>query len=963
MPAFIGPAIIEGLLAAGVTFGAGAFVASTVLPLAGAVLLSSVAGGLASKPRRPGRDLAGLAGGRQEMIRSPVVPRRTIYGTALVSGPIVYAQTFGSAEGIPNAYLSLIVALAGHEVEAIDEVWFGDARAEILADGVTVGAPFSTRAKADSGQADVILNPNGVDFARVYRHLGTVDQAADARLVADSGGAWTGEHRLRGIAYVHVRLLFDRAGALFSDGVPKVRCRVRGRRLHDPRTGTAAWSNNPALVVRDYLTTTLGIAGADIDDATVTAAANLCDETVPLKNGATQRRYTCNGAIDADDRPVDVLRDLLGSMAGTLVFSGGKFRIHAGAAATAALTLDEDDLAGPLVVHPRLARRELYNGVKAMFIDERRDWQPQAAPVVTGASYAAEDGGAIVQTLDLPFTIHPAMAQRLAKVQLLRARQPITVEASVKPVGLRLAAWDTVRLTNARLGWDAKLFRVVGWSLDEDLSVRLSLREEADSMWAWSSAEETEIDPAPDTLLADPRVVAAPGALTIAEELRPTASGGLVTVLAITAGPVGDGLVADIETQIAEGAGPFRVIGRGDAETIEFAPARDGTTYTVRARAINHIGARSPWTTATHTVAGQNVPPADVTNFAVNIRGAEATLTWDPVADVDLSHYRVRWASTILAPSWSGAIDLVPRVARPATSKSVPALTGTYLIKAVDLKGNESVNAASIQTTIAGVAGLNVIDTVTEDPAFAGTHAGTAVDGSGRLHLNGADTLASWTTLAGVAVLALGLAGALAATGSYTFGPFDLGAVDTARLTPDVLNLGQNYANTVESWASLAAVTRLAGTEIGGQNLALMVRRTDDDPAGAPTWTAWAPLLVGDYRARAFQFRADLARPAELPHVTPLIERLRVGIDMTDRIVEQHDLASGTDAGGFAVTFAGGAFRAPPALGVSAQGMATGDFYEFVAKGASGFTIRFKDSGGTVVSRTFDYIAKGYGVS
>ena len=42
-------------------------------------------------------------------------------------------------------------------------------------------------------------------FARLWKHLGTVDQAADPVLIANSGGQWTGAHRLAGRAYVHAQ--------------------------------------------------------------------------------------------------------------------------------------------------------------------------------------------------------------------------------------------------------------------------------------------------------------------------------------------------------------------------------------------------------------------------------------------------------------------------------------------------------------------------------------------------------------------------------------------------------------------------------------------------------------------------------------------------------------------------------------------------------------------------------------
>jgi hypothetical protein len=79
---------------------------------------------------------------------------------------------------------------------------------------------------------------------------------------------------------------------------------------------------------------------------------------------------------------------------------------------------------------------------------------------------------------------------------------------------------------------------------------------------------------------------------------------------------------------------------------------------------------------------------------------------------------------------------------------------------------------------------------------------------------------------------------------------------------------------------------------------------------------------------------------------------------MPDRVSAGNDLASG--AGAYSVTFSP-AFKVTPAIGISAQNLQQGDFYEITSKSASGFTITFKNSGGTAVSRTFDYVAKGYG--
>lgn len=81
---------------------------------------------------------------------------------------------------------------------------------------------------------------------------------------------------------------------------------------------------------------------------------------------------------------------------------------------------------------------------------------------------------------------------------------------------------------------------------------------------------------------------------------------------------------------------------------------------------------------------------------------------------------------------------------------------------------------------------------------------------------------------------------------------------------------------------------------------------------------------------------------------------------MPDRTIAEADLEA--DAGGMTVAFTP-AFRGLAGLGVSAQGLSSGDYYEITGKSAAGFTIQFRNAGGAGVARSFDYVARGYGVS
>ena len=66
------------------------------------------------------------------------------------------------------------------------------------------------------------------------------------------------------------------------------------------------------------------------------------------------------------------------------------------------------------------------------------------------------------------------------------------------------------------------------------------------------------------------------------------------------------------------------------------------------------------------------------------------------------------------------------------------------------------------------------------------------------------------------------------------------------------------------------------------------------------------------------------------------------------------------DAAGETIVFSP-ALRVLAGVGISAQGLATGDYYSLTAKSATGFTIRFFNSSDVGVSKTFDWIAKGHG--
>lgn len=177
--------------------------------------------------------------------QSNVDPIPVIYGRRRVGGTRVFIEVSGSS----NEYLHLVLVLSEGPVTAIDNVYLDDV--------------LSTDAKFTG-------------LLTVTKHLGTPGEAADAALTADVP-KWTSACKLSNCAYLYVKLKYDRNA--FS-GLPTITADVRGRTLFDPRDGQTRYSNNPALVLRDYLSNTIygrGIASSAIDDTSISAAANACD--------------------------------------------------------------------------------------------------------------------------------------------------------------------------------------------------------------------------------------------------------------------------------------------------------------------------------------------------------------------------------------------------------------------------------------------------------------------------------------------------------------------------------------------------------------------------------------------------------------------------------------------------------------------------------------------------------------
>ena len=221
--------------------------------------------------------------------QSNIDPIPVIYGRRKVGGTRVFISTGGNK----NEYLYMVVALSEGYIDAVEEIYIND-ELSVKNNAVVSGSKYQG------------LITHGIA-------LGTDDQTYISFL-SGADATWGSNHRLRGVAYVALRLKWDQDK--FS-GIPDVKCLVRGKRLYDPRkdstssvydaslgvsthregnVGTHEFSTNPALCLRDYLRNERygkGLPASLIDDQSFADAADFLDTTETSHTEA----ITVNGAF------------------------------------------------------------------------------------------------------------------------------------------------------------------------------------------------------------------------------------------------------------------------------------------------------------------------------------------------------------------------------------------------------------------------------------------------------------------------------------------------------------------------------------------------------------------------------------------------------------------------------------------------------------------------------------------
>ena len=884
-----------------------------------------------------------------------------VYGERLVGGTRVFIETSGT----DNTYLYVALVLSEGEVNSIEEIRVDDK--VVTFDGALTHGTVREVASSDSN-----FYKDSTSHIQIQAFMGKDDQVASSVLTPLS--SWGSNHRLRGICYLALRFKWNQD--VFG-GIPQVQAKVKGKKIVTLASNlseqTASFSTNPAFCLLDYLRNERygkGIATSSLDLQSFYDASQVCvTQVTPFSGGSDINLFDCNAVVDTSKKVLDNVRDIVKGMRGYLPYVQGKYKLVIETTGTASVSLTEDDIIGGYSLASP-TKNSKYNRVIVSFINPDRNYQVDEIqyPAIDDSGYATADKHATMKTADGGFLLEgrfdfrtitsPYQAEEMAEIILRRSRESLGLSINCGFKAYELHIGDIVNVTLSSLGFSSKAFRVLSMTFNEDYTINLNLVEYQASHYTF--ATKGQVSSTPSTTLPNPFTVQPPASVTLSDQLIEYNDGTVIVALDVSIGASPDSFIDfyQVEYKLSTDS-DFIIYAQGSGLNHRVLNVIDQSTYDVRVKAVNTFGVSSTYVSAQRTIIGAIAPPSDVTDFSCNIVGQEAHLSWEQIPDLDLAFYQIRFTTDLDGTAdWQNSINLVSKVSRPATSITVPARAGTYLIKAFDKLGNASSNATAIISNVASITNFNAVATQSEHPNFLGTLTNTVITDNA-IKLDSSELFDSASGNFDSETVRFFDSGATNAdflsSGNYQFADvIDIGAKHTARITASLTQTSDNPDDLFDNRSGNfdSASSNFDGDTPANCDAHLEIATSDDNS----TYTSFQNFSIGNYTARFFKFRVVLISRDNAS--TPVVSAVTVSIDMPDRIFSGNDITSG--AGTKTVAFTNPYKSVNYALGITGEDMATGDFFTVSNKTVNGFDVLFKNSSGTNISRTFDFIAKGF---
>ena len=204
------------------------------------------------------------------------------------------------------------------------------------------------------------------------------------------------------------------------NGNPNIDVVVQGRKVFDTRTGTTAFSTNPAMCLRDFLLNDrfgVGWTGG-LDEESFKEAADFCDEEIEFVDAdgilQNRKRYELNLILDQQEDAEDAVSKFLSACCGYLVRYRGVIGMRIEKATSAGYHFTEDQIIKDSFSISQLGLDETPNKYVLNIISPENNWRSTRC-IVEDTAMQEATGNIQEESVDLDGVTSQHQALRIGR--------------------------------------------------------------------------------------------------------------------------------------------------------------------------------------------------------------------------------------------------------------------------------------------------------------------------------------------------------------------------------------------------------------------------------------------------------------------------------------------------------------------------------------------------------------------
>ncbi len=514
-------------------------------------------------------------------------------------------------------------------------------------------------------------------------YLGTDDQEPDPDFSALVEGY---QDSLPGVAYVVAKLPSS------YTSVPDCRAVVKAKKVYNPKTQVVEYSENPALWLADFITSSNDKYGMaeQVDWDSVIAVQDACDEL--MEDGAPRRGggFVEIGRPEKSESVIELMRVMAGCFVTREDFV---YRLIPDRPADVSASFDMGNMVLESLKKTRAA--DSPTAVEVRWTDTSKvPWKTKS---IWALRPEVETGTMpwIPSSVNLRGLTSASQAHREAIERLNKYLNDLEIRFRTVDTALKCQAGDVIEVSHD-VGLSNKKFRL---TKDPDLIEPGRWRISAVEYDSAVYSDEIITEPTySDTNLPDPLSAPAVGGLQLSEALGQRADGTVYCRITASWQPVTWPYLEGYEVKIV--SGPDVIFeGKVGSSASSFAspPVEEKRLYNLSVRAYSSI-TKGGWSSDSITPVGRWWKPADVLGFYGFESGGVVHLWWDKPDDLDIKAYEIRYYST--AETWDNGLVLNRLNALRYETRDIPEGTWKIGIKAVDSLDQFSENVAEIELEV-----------------------------------------------------------------------------------------------------------------------------------------------------------------------------------------------------------------------------------------------------------------------